>query len=76
MSAGQESAVHRLGGPRGLVTGAGAALALTWRAGPAAFVCQVLLTVVQGLLPAGVTCSPSGSSTPCSTAGRPAAPRR
>ncbi|MFE6978690.1 ABC transporter ATP-binding protein [Streptomyces sp. NPDC057682] len=55
MSAGQESAVHRLGGPRGLLTGAGAALALTWRAGPAAFVCQVLLTVVQGLLPAGIT---------------------
>ncbi|MEU2246177.1 ABC transporter ATP-binding protein [Streptomyces sp. NPDC019224] len=55
MTAGREPAVHRLGGPRGLVTGAGAALALTWRAGPGAFVCQILLTLVQGLLPAGVT---------------------
>ncbi|MEV3872434.1 ABC transporter ATP-binding protein [Streptomyces sp. NPDC049906] len=46
---------HRLGGLRGAAAGAAAALALTWRAGPVAVVCQVLLTAVQGLLPVAVT---------------------
>ncbi|MEU0990235.1 ABC transporter ATP-binding protein [Streptomyces sp. NPDC005953] len=56
MNAGRgEPGAHRLGGPQGFVTGAGAALELTWRAGPVACVCHLLLTVVQGLLPAALT---------------------
>ncbi|MFD8936502.1 ABC transporter ATP-binding protein [Streptomyces sp. NPDC059578] len=55
MSDGRDAGVHRLGGLRGTVTGAAAALALTWRAGPVTVVCQVLLTIVQGLLPVAIT---------------------
>lgn len=50
-----EPVAHRLGGPRGFVTGAGAALELTWRAGPVTFVCHLLLTMAQGLLPPALT---------------------
>ncbi|MFE3022281.1 ABC transporter ATP-binding protein [Streptomyces sp. NPDC059256] len=55
MSGGQETEVHRLGGLRGTVTSAAAALALTWRAGPVTVICHVLLTIAQGLLPVAVT---------------------
>ncbi|MFI6284844.1 ABC transporter ATP-binding protein [Streptomyces sp. NPDC051018] len=55
MSGGRDTGAHRLGGVRGFATGSLAALELTWRAGPATFVCHVVLTVSQGLLPAAVT---------------------
>lgn len=47
--------VTKVGGWRGLFKRAIRALALTWQAGPLAATMYLFLTVLQGLLPAGVT---------------------
>ncbi|HIW62893.1 MAG TPA: ABC transporter ATP-binding protein/permease [Candidatus Stackebrandtia excrementipullorum] len=47
--------VTKVGGWRGLLKRALRALALTWQAGPVAATLYLFLTILQGLLPAGVT---------------------
>ncbi|GAA4920959.1 ATP-binding cassette subfamily B protein [Stackebrandtia albiflava] len=51
----QKPEVTKVGGWRGLLSRAGRALALTWRAGPWSASLYLILTLAQGLIPAGVT---------------------